>query len=500
MSFLDNAISSIGQGLAITAAQSISDSTGVDVGGTLGFLFGGGQKAGGENIGTLEATIQSVFGGGGSSPDATVLAQLSSTLSQQQQAIANLGVQITGIANALSHLEGEIAGIESMLTKISQHQLFTDWNTIDIQLTEYIKAIDSCYMEYGMYVSQYATTPVNEVTYLVQAIFDPNTGPLVGMKTINALLMGGGGQSKGALQLWSIMVTPLIQDGTLDYRLAVEQYFQYYQKLAYAELKAANLLMEAYIYNGDKTSADNIWSVYQLQLIQQEDIFINGLIPLVYSGIVGGSAVGQYKGKNFTFFGAAMELNPGVQQVVGDSDPGNAFYAPSNIFQLAEQLLANLSVTAATSRRIVVHMLYSSGVGIPTLLSGLQLSLSAGNSGTTITPISDTVLGGPFDFPNGAGGYIIYPDVNFYTGAGFYVKRYVYNETTQSGLADTGTYTLSNLNGHDGLLPIQTYASQITPFQENSVIAYNLEVNPVSKFDFMNFMAYSVPMTVVPIW
>jgi hypothetical protein len=501
MSFFDDAISSIGQGLANTAAQEISASTGIDVGGTLGFLFGGGQTKGGGNMAAATNSILAAFGSGGTSPDAAMLSQLSATLDQQTQAIENLGTQLTGITNALSSIQGEIDGIETMLTKISQQQLFTDWNDIDIQLTEYITSIDSCYFQYGMYVSKYSTTPIKEIDYLAQTITNPNDGPLGGLKTINALLMGSGGESKGALQLWSLMVSPLVQDGTLDYRLAVQQYFQYYQKLVYAELKAVNLLIEAYIYNGDKNSADTMWDQYISQLLQQEDTFINWLVPLVYSGEIGGhNLAGDNSAVNFSFFEAATQLNPGVQQMKGDADPGNAFYTPSTIFQTAEQLLANLYVTGVTDRRIVVHMLYSNGAAIPTLLNGLSLTLTAATSGiqSTINPISHARLGGPFDFPGtGAGDYLMYADTNVYTGAGLYLKRYVYDDSAQSGLAVTGIYNVSNLNGHNGLIPIETYSGFTAPFQQNSVVNYALEVNSVSKFDFMNFAAYTFPIMIV---
>jgi hypothetical protein len=197
-----------------------------------------------------------------------------------------------------------------------------------------------------------------------------------------------------------------------------------------------------------------------------------------------------------------MQLNPGVQHVRGDADVDDAFYAPSSVFSSAEQLLATLSVTGPTDRRIVVHMLYPKGVGINTLLDGLKLTLSPFHSSETIRPVSDTRLGSPFAYPVVPDDYNTnFPDQNIYTGSGFYLKRYVYSSTGTDRLTD-GQYTLTNLNGHDGLLPIKTYLTserrtQAAPFQRHSVVSHTLEVNAANPFDFMNFAAYTLP-TLLP--
>ncbi|MBC7759735.1 MAG: hypothetical protein H7069_12825 [Phormidesmis sp. FL-bin-119] len=491
MSFFDDAISSIGQGLATTAVQSLSESTGIDVGGTLGFLFGGGQKEGGANLTSLDGLVKSMFGSGGKDPDPAALEQLNATLGQQTEAIAALGAQLTSIGLEISAIQGEIAGIEELLTKINQEILFGNWNNVDVQITEYITVINSYYSQYSMYIANYTTTPVSEVSDLIINILNPGGGPQNALSNIGALMLGSGGQSKGALELWSEMVTPLVQNGTLDYRLAVQQYFQYYQRLVYAQLQATNLLMEAYIFNPDKTSANTMWTNYKLQLLEQEDTFINWLVPLIFSAQIGGYAeAGKYELSSFTFIESAMQLNPQIQCVVGDAAPGKAFYAPSSIMMKAEQLLANLYVTETTDRRITVHMLYSSEATVAPLLGGLSLSLNGMSAGTptTLNPISSNVLGGPYPFPNGAP----CPDQNFFSGLGFSIKRYVYKDDNTVGLAD-GVYQLTDLNGVNGLVPIEVYGSNNVPFQQDAILAHNLEVNVVSKFDFMNFAAYMQP-------
>ena len=496
MSFLEDGIRSIGKQLATTAVEKLSESTGIDVGGTLSYLFGNGQSEGGQNLAQLSDAINEKFAG-----EKEQLTLLQADMFQQSQALTALGGQITAIAGTLSLITGEIQNIENMLKKIGQEQLYQNWQAVDSQMTIFLDAIDTAYSTYGSYISGYKTTPTVEVAQLIQEILDVNVGPKVGLATIHDFLMGNG-QRRGALQLWSLMVTPLVQDGTLDYRLAVQQYFQYYQKLTYAQLQAANLVMEAYNYNGDPTNAKLAWDQYRLQILSQEDTFINWLVPLVYSGVQGGIFVPpglKYLYTNFATVDAAMQLNPLVQYVRGDADAGDSYYQPSQIFADAEQLLATLYVTNATDRRIVVHMLYSDGGGIPTLLSNLQLQLSPVNSAETVGPVSRTRLGSPFAFPAQALSGAPYPDGNFFEGDGFYLNRYVFIDSVGGGGLTDGQFTMTDLNGQNGLLPIETYMSgtqpgqRMVPFQLNSLVNYVMEVNTADPFDFMNFLAYNVP-------
>jgi len=495
MSFLEDAVGNIGRELAKTAVDSLSQSTGVDVGGTLAYLFSNGQPEGGASMEALIQAVNEKFAG-----DPAQLALLQADRFQQSQALAALGVQLNAISAALASITGQIQNIEEMLKSIGQEQLYQNWQNVDNHLTNYLAAIDSAYSTYGDYVSAFKTTPTIEVTDLIEEILDVNVGPKVGLTAIYQFLMGDGEQ-RGALQLWSLMVTPLVQRGLLDYRLAVQQYFQYYEKLTYAQLKAANLLMEAYNFNHDPTQAKKAWKQYRTQLLSQEDTFVTWLVPLVYAGVQGGvfaSATASSTIVNFTAFDAAMQLNPGVQYVRGDArSVGDAFYTPSSVFMAAEQLLASLYVTGSSDRRIVVHMLYANGGGLPTLLSSLPLTLSRIGSRAPIGAVSRSRLGGPFPFPTLDDRSPAYPDQNIYEGDGFFLNRYVFVDSDGGGLTD-GQYTLSDLNGHDGLVPMETYLASEdnlppAPFQQHSVVSYTLEVNTANPFDFMNFAAYTVP-------
>jgi len=496
MSFFDDAISSMGRSLAATAVADLNASTGVDVGGTLGYLFGGGQQPGATDMSQLGPKVEKAFG-----DDPTTLKLLQADLGQQAQAIAGLGAQLTGIADSLSLITGEIANIQSLLQQIQQEQLFQDWQAVDIQMTNDISAINTAFLTYGQYLGTFQptppqiSTPLSEVQTLVSNILDVNVGPKEGLANIHNFIMDSG-QSKGVLQLWSAMVAPLVAGGLLDYRLAVQQYFQYYQKLAFAQLTATNLLMEAYNFAPDQTNAKKSWEQYKTQILAQEDTFITWLFPLVQAGVYGGLNPSS-GGANFTAYDASIQINPGAQMVKGDANPGGAFYAPSSIFAAAEQLLANLYVTSQSDRRIVVHMGYPNVTGMTSVLDHLNLTLTPDGTQQTINAVSSTRLGSPFSVqePPGVAGY---PDRNtdsaWQLGGGYYLKRYVFTDQSSGGLVD-GSYTLTSLNGQDGLVPMFTYLNQSpgAPFQQDSVVNYILQVNAAQQADFMNFEAYSTP-------
>jgi hypothetical protein len=496
MSFLDDAIGSIGQDLAKTAVDQLDQATGVNVGGTLAYLFGNEQASGGANMAELGPAVLAAFG-----QQQQTLSLLQAELYQQGEALAALGRQLTGIAMAISQITGMIKNIQQLLQKIGQEQLYQDWRLVDVQIAEYIDSIDTAFTTYGDYVSTFKTTPTNEVEQLVIEILSSNDGPKVGLGAIHDFIMSNG-QARGVLQLWSAMVTPLVQQGQMDYRLAVKQYFQYYQSLAYAQLRATNLVMEGYNYNNDHANARKVWDRYTSYLLLQEDVFITWLVPLVYAGQQGG--VFKFTNDNwivnFTAYHSAMQFNPGVQYVRGDLEtPGDAFYSPSQIFKDAEELLANLFVTGPKDRRIVVHMIYPDGFGINPLLDGLNLTLSPVGSTKTVSAVSANRLGGPYQFPRLPEDYNpFFPDQNIYNGAaGFYLKRYVFSDN-DGGLKDA-QYRLTNLNGHNGLVEKATYMTgehgfPPTPFLQDNIVNYPLQVTAADKFDFMNFMAYATPI------
>ncbi|HEX8196279.1 MAG TPA: hypothetical protein VF571_08840, partial [Pyrinomonadaceae bacterium] len=119
MGFFDDAIGSIGKSLATSATSYLTETTGYNVGGTMAFLFGGDQTTKGETLDGLIASINNEFTG---NPDS--LALLKNDLNNQAAKIGLIGDQLTAMSTAIQDIDGEIKGIEALLDKISQGQLY----------------------------------------------------------------------------------------------------------------------------------------------------------------------------------------------------------------------------------------------------------------------------------------------------------------------------------------------------------------------------------------
>ena len=492
MSFLDDAISTIGSGLAETAADEIGSATGINVGGVLGTLFGSGQTEGGQNMATLISQLADNWSG-----SQQQLAMLTTGIQQQQAELLSIGHQLTAIATAVGQISGEIANIEQMLEKIDEQQLYSEWEDVDNQLVEYLAQIDAGFQTYGDYTGTPGTS-TTLVTNLANDILNTNTGPKVALNAISAFILDDS-QQKGVLQLWSNMVVPLVQQGLLDYREAAAEYIDYYRKLAYAQLRATNLVMEAFNFDGNATLAAGFWNQYRGAILAQETTFITWLVPIVAAGsavtIVNENYVVTYSASH-----AATQLNPGIQRLQGNGQT-EAYYSPSEIFRAAEELLANLYVTGAGDRRIVVHMLYQSGSPVGPLVGAVQLPLTTPQGGQQFMPTASARLGGPFAYPGTSTAWM---DFNFDMGiipSTFYLKRFVYAQDAghPTALPD-GDYRIVNLNGTNGLIPLETYIVGDTncpkpAFLDDTVLAYTLHVDGAQRFDFANFLAYNIPLS-----
>ena len=85
------------------------------------------------------------------------------------------------------------------------------------------------------------------------------------------------------------------------------------------------------------------------------------------------------------------------------------------------------------------------------------------------------------------------PDQNFATGPACLVKRMVYEWTNPAGQQTypDGMFALTDLN--NSLPKLQTAVGP-TSFQTPGVLAYQMQVNGLSQFDFMNFNAYMISL------
>lgn len=483
MGFFDDAIGSLGKSLATSATSYLSETTGFDVGGTMAYLFGGDQTQKGETLAGLTANISTEFNG-----NTDALALLQNDLNSQTAQIGLIGDQLTAMSTAIQDIEGEIKGIDALLNKIGQEQLYLSWQAQDNQIKNYIIKIDSAFQLYAQYVAVEAEK--SDVDDLAKSILDPNSGELDAANAINGFMLTDQ-QNKGALQLWAEMTCPLIEAGLLDYRQAVDQYFAYYTKLTWAQLRATNLLMEAYHYHGsdDDVLAQQAWTKYQSLILSQETEFIGNLISLVRSGIVGSSA--HYYQQ--TAYQAVSQFHPDYTPLFDQNQNYlSTYYEPASVLMRGEAFLARLAVTDTDDRRMVVHMTYQGGAYQTAIDSAvITLSLASETSGGIVTPDSDTAVYGPLPSPYVPG---LNPDnssldpVWIYPNENFYVKRLVYSGSKETPLGD-GVYQLTNMNGSGSLVPLQTYYGTV-PFQSAPVLGYKMEIHAAQPFDYMNFSGY----------
>ena len=489
MGFFD-AISSIGEGLAQTAVQSVSDQTGINVGSALTALFGGSQTAGGENLQNLQTTVAS----SGLPPAA--ISQLKASLETQGRLVADLGGTVASISGTLANFQADFDQIESDLAAIHLQQLYQAWQTSNIPNSALVVVANTAYQQYSDFLSDYTGTPTSAVTDFLTSLNGLNSPEAV-VQQIHENIVGRD-QQKGLLQLWTEMVTPLIVRYTIDYRDAVQQYMRYYQQLVFAQLCATNLAMEAATFSGAADLAAAAWTSYQQAVAAQENVFISSLIPLVSAGGTDPRAwiKGSFNFSDVVMAQAALQLNPGLITLPADPTADSAYIEPSAVFERAESLLASLAVTDPPTQRIVVYVTYVDGV-IAGVVSPVALTLSSTNGQPPVAASSEAILG-PFILSG-------FSDYNFWTGAigttgRFWVKRFVYT----GDALQSGTYTVTNMNGVNGLVAMDTYASTgdegalgesggPAPFMNGNVWKYPLSVDPTSPFAFMNFLAYCTP-------
>jgi len=493
MSFFDDAISSIGRGLAQTAVKAASDATGYDVGGTLNALFGNKQEQGGSDLAQLGVDVAS------SNIDPAAVTQLQSSLDQQQAEMTDLGNKVDSIAQGVAAIQGEIANIEAMLEKIDQEILYTQWQAANDMMIDKAADIQAAYSRYGRFIAKADEHASSDVAAYLQGIMSSYSGPQAGVSLISSVLVGQG-QAKGALELWSNMVVPLVAAGQIDFRDAAAQYVDYYRKAAYTQLQGTNLIMEAYNFDAtdakpeDPSAASDAWATYQNLLITQEAPFIRWLSPIISAGIAAGAGHPEW---GYSAITAALQINPGLQQLPASSstDP-SAYYEPSSIYGAAEALLATLYVTGEGDRRIVIHMAYSGKV-IADVVSGVELTIDgkgADGKETTLKPARSDDLGRT-SIMTGDREEVVDPNLDM---GWFDVRRFVY-QTAQDGSYDMpdGSYMLTDLNGQDGLEPIETYASSRwnmkLPFLDGGPLGHVMAISSTSPFAFMNFLAYMRP-------
>ncbi|MFS8083863.1 MAG: hypothetical protein ACMG51_10455 [Ginsengibacter sp.] len=468
MGFFDDAIGSLGKSLARSATSYLDDATGMDIGGTLSYLFSDGQTPGGATLNGLlnSPEIQ------GSSPPQVLL---QNTLNEQSEQLGQIGTQLTSMASAISDIYGEIQGIESLLQQIQQQALYASWQVQDNFIKTYLNQIHSTFAAYASYCVPTNNAKDQDVSDLATNILESNTGELNAANGINSYMVDDQ-SNKGALTLWVNMVSPLILAGLLDYRQAVDQFKDYYTKLTWAQLRATNLVIEAYNFKGDNALAASAWSTYKALIISQESSFISNLVLLVSAGL-------KYYNPSLSWHAGSQFYPDSISLYTQNGTFISAYYAVSPIFSEAEAFLSRLALTDPDDRRIVVHMTYAAYTKTAIDSSTITITQTDSTADAPLSPSDESAAFGPF--PTAYNGQTVWV-----SDTQFYVSRLVYLDSVNAPLND-GTYALTDLNGQGALVPMQMYSNpSLTAFQSDPVLGYVMRIDATQPFDFMNFAAY----------
>ncbi|MEP0881105.1 hypothetical protein NDI49_06045 [Trichocoleus sp. ST-U3] len=399
-------------------------------------------------------------------------------------AIQKLGKQLDAIQGTLSVMDGELHAISSELQKVVQNQLYMEWSTVDIQIQKCIVQIQTQYQRYIDYAKNPKSTTKEEVEQLISDILNTDNGAEVSLVTISNFVVGSD-QAKGCLELWADMVAPMLmkkESPYLSYKLAVEQYMNYYSRILVAQLNAAHLLVEAFNKQGNHPLAITERDKYRKLISSQEAQFIRNLDVLVASFISSAGEEPVFFDPGFGgFVYCSYELIDCIQTYSAGAGYEWSYYRPSIQHSMAEEILAAAYAMDEDERRIVVYMIYPPKTpylnvnNIPLDNVEVQLVDAAEPDGVgipashvqSITVSSDDKLPGKR-----------------------FIKRFIY-ENLQDG-----AYRLKNQNGQNGLLDLPTIfpmKSENLPtlqFQHPKFLNYILTVDPAKQFDFMEFVAY----------
>ena len=430
MANLGSALTFIGEGLANGALSSVVS-------------FGAGF------------ILDAIFG----NPDQKILNELN-----------ELGQELNTIESTLVNIEDELDAISKELAKIAQEQLYQAWETRDNDVQEIITKIKAQFQTLIQFAKNAKDTSKEEVDELVSNILNTNSGALVNLEQLQTLVLGSG-QDKGVLQLWTDMVAPLTTKNTFPIGKALNSYLKYYVHIVSAQMRAANLLVQAFNKQQSRNNAMDSYRRYRKIANSQEVPFIKNIDFLIRNSLSTGGTYGPIGQGNFSF---QYEYLPLMQSYFA----GGAFkgeYQPSPIHRQAEEILSSAQAMGPKERRIVVWMVYPANFAIsappPPGIDFGNLNLKIVEVGTDRENSSNPTLS---------------QNIPVITGESPHnIRRFVY-ETVKSG-----DYRMVDMNGSEyGLPPINGSAQKTVYFQEPFYLNYTLTVNNVTPFDFMDFLVY----------
>ncbi|GAB4393006.1 MAG: hypothetical protein Tsb0032_10750 [Kiloniellaceae bacterium] len=431
-----------------------------------GLAGGAAKKAGGAAAGWV---LEEIFG----DPD-----------EEQVQAIEQLGDQLTSVQNAVAALGEELSRdmdlIQKELKEIKLEQLYIAWQTVDNDLQQYITQLDVQYGRFLGYAASPKTTTKEEVTELIDEILNTNNGAAVVMAQINKLLIGSE-SAKGALQLYSEMVQPLVRDGKQSCYAAIRNYFNYYVTAAYAQQRALYLLVEAFHEDGNDTLAQRQRDGYQAMVKSQEIPFVSVVDTLLHEEMLGG--IQLVDGHTLYTYDYVHALQDYSAQGFYDGT-----YSPTEVRAEAEELLTASLCLAPDHNRLVLWMVY------PPLDMGYA-QLKGKNFNNVDVQVRDA---GNASAPGISASYsnvVIINRSNGEKGPRNYVRDHSFKRMVFEDLPG-GSYVMKDENGQNGLDPVASSNEARTAyFQTPKYLTYQMVLNTEAQGAFMDFEVYANNLT-----
>ena len=411
---------------------------------------------------------------------------------KELEAIEGLSAQLTEVQKAVNAIgnmiETDMAIIQEELKAIAEEELYISWEVRDNDLQEYITKVNAQYETYINYTQNPSTTSQQEVKRLVDEVLNTNDGALVNMSEINNLLIGNG-VDKGVIQLYTEMVAPIIMNGKQSCYEALDGYFNYYINAAYAQQRALYLLVEAYHQYPNDPLAQAQRTKYQEFVRSQEIPFVTAIENLLRQQLRGGivrlvdtkSALPYRDYYSYDYVRALQDYS------------GQAFYSshysPTFVRAKAERILINSLCLKSTENRIVVWMIY------PTLSKCLN------QSGFDNVDILLALADNPSS-------KVIYPDYsNIVTSVqntahycyDYYNTEHKFKRMVYKNLSG-GCYALKDMNGKDGLIPIDGSNQEKNYFQDPKYLRYSMILNETLQGNFMDFSVYADGQVGVYFW
>jgi hypothetical protein len=411
-------------------------------------------------------------------------------------AIDALGKELTGIEATLESLEEQLNTsfdeIQQALIKINQEALYIAWQNVNNQIVVYMNQINTQYSTFVEYASAAQSTSKDEVQALVQQIQDTNTGAKVSLNGINAFVVGGG-QQKGVLELWREMIAPLVGQNVMSFGDASEGLIRYYSSIVYAQMRAANLILESYNQQNNNAVSQQEYEAYRTHMAAQEVPFMQALEELTCDAMQnGGCWLLQPNGNGNTL--AHCEYVD-VVQAMWAGGGYMAHYQPTPWRKEAEELLAAAQAMQPSERRMVVCMIFDNS---PTQhyvpyqdYTQLQIQIVQETSSTasrrhrrvasakpispdsTVTVMSEAQYALP-----------MYSPVNG--------KRLIRRNVFTSAITADGFYQLVDLNSQYPTV-VGSNQSSVYFMYPDAYLSYSIYVDETHPFDYMDFAIYVDP-------